>query len=120
MLSIASSPPLFLSPGSGSKVCPTEEPDSSSSDVYVFEPSALSDSVHTVATEDPQLARRPALCHVVCINRVIPNISPNSTASSDSAATSAPTSGNGTNSTATDKELLMPVGHKLSRLVLCE
>ena len=119
------SSPVSLSPGSGSKVCPTEEPDSSSSDVYVFEPSSLSDSVHTVATEDPQLARRPALCHVVCINRVIlglpgPNVSPNSTASSDSAATSAPTSGNGTNSTATDEEPLLPVGHKLSSLVLCE
>ena len=117
------SSPVSLSPGSGSKVCPTEEPDSSSSDLYVFEPSTLSDSVHTVATEDPQVARRPALCHVVCINRIIlpgPNVSPNSTASSDSAATSAPTSGNGTNSTATNEEPLMPVGHKLSSLVLCE
>ena len=106
-----------LSPAVSGQVCPTEAPDTT----YVFEPSTLSDSVHTVATEDPQLARRPALCHVVCINRVIlglpgPNVSPNSTAPSDSA----PTSGNGTNGTATDEEPLMPVGHKLSSLVLCE
>ena len=110
-----------LSPAVSGQVCPTEAPDTTS-DVYVFEPSSLSDSVHTVVTEDPQLARRPALCHVVCINRVIlglpgPDVSPNSTASSDSVA---PTSGNGTNSTATDEEPLMPVGHKLSSLVLCE
>ena len=109
-----------LSPAVSGQVCPTEAPDTTS-DVYVFEPSTLSDSVHTVATEDPQLARRPALCHVVCINRIIlglpgSNVSPNSTAPSDSA----PTSGNGTNGTATDEEPLMPVGHKLSSLVLCE
>ena len=106
-----------LSPAVSGQVCPTD----TTSDVYVFELSTLSDSVHTVATEDPQLARRPALCHVICINRVIlglpgPNVSPNSTAPSDSAATS----GNGTNGTATDEEPLMPVGHKLSSLVLCE
>ena len=89
-----------LSPAVSGQVCPTEAPDTTS-DVYVFEPSTLSDSVHTVATEDPQLARRPALCHVVCINP-------------------APTSGNGTNGSATDEEPLMPVGHKLSSLVLCE
>ena len=92
-----------LSPAVSGQVCPTD----TTSDVYVFELSTLSDSVHTVATEDPQLARRPALCHVVCINRVIlglpgPNVSPNSTAP------------------ATDEEPLMPVGHKLSSLVLCE
>ena len=87
-----------LSPAVSGQVCPTEAPDT-----YVFEPSTLSDSVHTVATEDPQLARRPALCHVVCINRII-----------------LATSGNGTNGTATDEDPWMPVCHKLSSLVLCE
>ena len=91
-----------LSPAVSGQVCPTEAPDTTS-DVYVFEPSTLSDSVHTVATEDPQLARRPALCHVVCINRII-----------------LATSGNGTSGTATDEDPLMPVGHELSSLVLCE
>ena len=113
-----------LSPAVSGQVCPTDT-------TSVFEPSTLSDTVHTVATEDPQLAIRPALCHVVCINRVIlglpgPNVSPNSTAPSDSAPTSGNgtsgngTSGNGTNGTATDEEPLMPVGHELSSLVLCE
>lgn len=45
---------VFMSTASPSLQCPT--------------PSSLSDTSHSVVTDDPQEARVAALCHVQCIN----------------------------------------------------
>ena len=85
--------------------------DSTSSFSHLFtpEPSSLSDSSHSVVTENAEEARVAAFCHVACINYLFQSVSGNGT--NDTNMEETIMNNTAINDTVVEEESMMPVGN---------